>query len=151
MKNQDTPKSPPQDKGNSQNQNQGSEYSNPRTNPYDSENLDRESDAGSKDITEKDIEKNLIENDPSQGFETDIDNDKNNQHQSDAFETIQPDKDNPFIRNSKSALSAARSFSKTSLQGTRQTAALPASINLPNENFNQPRTSTRALHKLQIL
>lgn len=64
-------------------------------NPYDSENLDQESDSQSKDITEKEIEEDLIENDPSEGFETDIDNQKSNKTESDAFETIEPDQDNP--------------------------------------------------------
>lgn len=92
MKNPDTP----QNKGNSQNQNTDLKNSDIDTNPYDSENLDNESDAGSKDITEKDIEKDLLENDPSQGFETDRDAGQNNQDQNDAFETIDPDRDNPI-------------------------------------------------------
>jgi hypothetical protein len=98
MKNQNTPKNPPQDKGNSQNQHTGPKNSDPNTNPYDSENLDNESESATKDITEKDIERDLIENDPSQGFETDMDNGKSNESQSDAFETIQPDQDNPVNR-----------------------------------------------------
>lgn len=73
----------------------GPKNSNPDTNPYDSENLDRESDAASKDLTEKDIEKDLKENDPSEGFETDIDKPKGSEAKSDAFETIQPDDGNP--------------------------------------------------------
>jgi len=43
----------------------------PKGNPYDSENPRKEPDSDPKDITGKDIEKDLIENDPSQGFETD--------------------------------------------------------------------------------
>lgn len=58
-------------------------------NPYDSENLDNESDSESKDITEKDIEENLINNDPSEGFETDIDT-------AGSDKTIKPDHDNPI-------------------------------------------------------
>jgi hypothetical protein len=42
-------------------------------NPYNSENLDNESGSEFKDITEQDIENNLRNNDPSQGFETEID------------------------------------------------------------------------------
>lgn len=61
--------------------------------PYDSEHLDGESDSQSKDITEKDIEKDLRDNDPSQGFETDIQ--KSNEDESDTFETLEPEKDNP--------------------------------------------------------
>jgi len=66
--------------------------------PYDSENLDNESDSDSKDITEQDIEKDLIDNDPSQGFETDIDTQKDDEDDNDPFETIEPDKDNPVKR-----------------------------------------------------
>ena len=67
----------------------------PNSNPYDSENLDQESDSQSKDITEKDIEKDLIEHDPSEGFETDIDTQNSSEEQSDTFETIEPQEDNP--------------------------------------------------------
>ncbi|MBW1655921.1 hypothetical protein K6T82_03455 [Flavobacterium sp. 17A] len=65
------------------------------SNPYDSENLDNESDSGSKDITEKDIEEDLINNDPSEGFETDIDAPQSDETQNGGFETIEPDHDNP--------------------------------------------------------
>jgi len=65
------------------------------SNPYDSENLDQESDPKSKDITEKDIEKDLMDNDPSEGFETDIDTQNSNETESGSFETIAPEKDNP--------------------------------------------------------
>ena len=65
------------------------------TSPYDSENLDQESESDSKDITEKDIEKDLIENDPSQGFETDIDTEKSDEGESDTFETIEAEENNP--------------------------------------------------------
>lgn len=68
------------------------------SNPYDSENLDNESDSESKDITEKDIEEDLVHNDPSQGFETDIDTAGSNETESDTFETIEPDQDNPVKR-----------------------------------------------------
>ena len=47
------------------------------SNPYDSENLDNESDSELKDITEQDIENDLKNNDPSEGFETEIDNPNN--------------------------------------------------------------------------
>lgn len=70
----------------------------PNTNPYDSENLDQESDSASKDITEKDIEKDLIDNDPSQGFETDIDIQNSSEEQSATFETLEPQEDNPAYR-----------------------------------------------------
>jgi hypothetical protein len=49
-------------------------------------------------LTEKDIEKDLIENDPSQGFETNIYTQKSNEAQSGTFETIAPDQDNPASR-----------------------------------------------------
>lgn len=67
-------------------------------NPYDSENLDNESDSESKDITEKEIEKDLIHNDPSEGFETDIDTSGSDEAESDTFKTIEPDQDNPVSR-----------------------------------------------------
>lgn len=72
--------------------------SDPNSNPYDSENLDHESGSESKDITEKDIEKDLIENDPSEGFETDMDTQKSNEAKSDSFETIEASQDNPVNR-----------------------------------------------------
>ena len=68
------------------------------SNPYDSENLDNESDSESKDITEKDIEEDLIENDPSEGFETDIGTAGNKERENGAFQTIEPDLDNPINR-----------------------------------------------------
>jgi hypothetical protein len=43
----------------------------------------------------KDIEKDLIENDPSKGPQTDMDTNKNNEDEDDSFETIAPEKDNP--------------------------------------------------------
>ena len=49
----------------------------------------------SKDITEKDIEEDLLENDPSEGFETDIDTQNSSEAQSGSFETIESEKDNP--------------------------------------------------------
>lgn len=68
------------------------------SNKYDSENLDNESDPQSKDITEKDIQEDLIENDPSQGSQTDIDTQNSSEAQSDSFEIIEPDLDNPVNR-----------------------------------------------------
>lgn len=64
-------------------------------NPYDSENLDNESDSDSKDITEHDIQEDLIENDSSEGLETDIDKPRSGNQDSDAFETIGSDQENP--------------------------------------------------------
>ena len=51
-----------------------------------------------KDITGKFIEKDLIENAPSEGFETDIDTQKSDKAENDSFETIAPEKDNPARR-----------------------------------------------------
>lgn len=68
--------------------------SDPKSNSYDSENLDNESGAESKDITEKDIEEDLKNNDPSEGFETQIDTDSDDTENA-SFETIEPDQDNP--------------------------------------------------------
>ena len=95
MTNSDTPENYSQDDRNFQNTNTGSKSSDPNSNPYDSENLDHESDSDSKDITEKDIEKDLTDNDPSEGFETDVDTHHSNEAESAPFETIEPDQDNP--------------------------------------------------------
>ena len=93
MTNSDTPQNYSQDDRNFQNTNTGSKSSDPNSNPYDSENLDHESDSDSKDITEKDIEKDLTDNDPS--VETDVDTHNSNDAESAPFETIEPDQDNP--------------------------------------------------------
>ena len=98
MKNPDTPQSPSQHNRNPQNADTSPKGSEQNTNPYDSENLDKESDSSSKDITEKDIENDLIENDPSQGFETDIDTQNSDEAQNDSFQTIAPEKGNPVER-----------------------------------------------------
>lgn len=54
-----------------------------------------------KDITGKDIEKELIENDPSKGSQTDMDTQKSDEAQNDPFETIEPEKDNPVKKEFK--------------------------------------------------
>jgi hypothetical protein len=46
----------------------------------------------------KDIEKDLIGNDPLKGFETDIDTKKSDEAKSYTFETIPPEKVNPARR-----------------------------------------------------
>ena len=62
------------------------------SNKYDSENLDKEPGPQPKDITGKDIEKDLIENAPSQGSQTDMDTHKSNEAQAQPlnprFETL---------------------------------------------------------------
>ncbi len=98
MKNSDTQENYPQDDRNFQNANTVPKSTGTNSNPYDSENLDNESDSASKDITEKDIEEDLIENDPSEGFETDIDTQKSDEAESDKFQTIEPEKNNPVKR-----------------------------------------------------
>ncbi|MEO7979231.1 hypothetical protein [Flavobacterium sp.] len=65
---------------------------------YDSENLDKESDSASKDITEKDTQEDLIDNDPPEGSQTDIDTQRSDENESNPFETIEPNKDNPVKR-----------------------------------------------------
>lgn len=95
MKNSDTPENKAQDGRNFQNANKDPQNSDKNTNPYDSENRDKESDSDMKDITEKDTQKDLIDNDPSEGFETDIDTQNSSELQSDTFETIEPQEDNP--------------------------------------------------------
>lgn len=98
MKNSHTPQNNAQDDRNFQNPNSNQKSTGSGSNPYDSENLDQESDSGSKDITQKDLEEDLLHNDPSQDFETDIDAEKYNETQSDTFETIASEKDNPVNR-----------------------------------------------------
>jgi len=56
--------------------------------------LKRNPKATPKDITGKDIEKDLIENDPWEGSQTDMDTQKSNEAQNDSYETIAPQKDN---------------------------------------------------------
>jgi len=51
-----------------------------------------------KDITDKDIEKDLIENDPLKGAQTDMDTQKSDEDENDSFETIEPDQDNSVER-----------------------------------------------------
>ncbi|MDP5200268.1 hypothetical protein [Flavobacterium sp. DG2-3] len=98
MKNQDTAQNTSQDKANYQNEAAGPKNSSADSNPYGAENLDQESDARSKDIIGKDIEKDLMENRPSRGFETDIDKPESTRDEDEAFETIQKDDDNPVNR-----------------------------------------------------
>ncbi|WP_428232858.1 hypothetical protein [Flavobacterium sp.] len=66
--------------------------------PYDPQNPYKEPQSGPKDITVKDIEKDLIENDPSKGSQRDMDTKKSDKAQNDSFETIEPEKDNPVRR-----------------------------------------------------
>jgi hypothetical protein len=84
------------DKQDSKIPNSDPQSSDPNGNPYDSENLDNESDSDSKDITEQDIEEDLRDNDPSEGFETEIDTWESDEAESDTFKTIEPDQDNPI-------------------------------------------------------
>ena len=63
--------------------------------PYDPQNPYKEPQSSPKDITVKDIEKDLIENDPLKGSQTDMDTKKSNEAQNDSFETIAPEEDNP--------------------------------------------------------
>ena len=46
----------------------------------------------------KDIEKDLIENDPSEGSQTGIDIHKSDKAENDSFEIIEPNQDNPVNR-----------------------------------------------------
>jgi hypothetical protein len=95
MKNSDTPENNSQDDRNLKNANSKGKSSDENRNSDDSENLDNETDSASKDITEQDLENDLLHNDPSEGFETDMDAEKDNEPESEPFETIEPDQDNP--------------------------------------------------------
>ena len=66
--------------------------------PYDPQNPYKEPQSGPKDIRGKDIEKYLIENDPPEGSQTDMDTKKSDEAESDSFETIELEKDNPVER-----------------------------------------------------
>jgi len=46
----------------------------------------------------KDIEKDLKENDPLKGSQTDRDTQKSNENENDSFEIIEPNQDNPVNR-----------------------------------------------------
>ncbi|OIV40618.1 hypothetical protein [Flavobacterium johnsoniae] len=63
--------------------------------PYNPQNPYKEPQSGPKDITCKDTEKDLIENDPSKGSQTDRNTQKNDEAQSDTFEAIAPEKEIP--------------------------------------------------------
>jgi len=65
---------------------------------YDPQNPYKEPQSGPKDITGKDIEKDLIDNDPSKGSQTDRNTQKRDEPENDPFETIEPDPDNPIKR-----------------------------------------------------
>lgn len=66
--------------------------------PYDPQHPYKEPQSGPKDIRGKDIEKDLIENDPWEGSQTDIDTQNSSEVQNDSFETIEPEKENPVQR-----------------------------------------------------
>jgi hypothetical protein len=63
--------------------------------PNNSGNLDHEPGSASKDITGKDTQEDLGDNDPSEGYETDMDTQKSDEAENDPFETIEADQDNP--------------------------------------------------------
>lgn len=99
------------------------------TNPYDSENLDNESDSQSKDITEQDIEKDLKNNDPSEGFETDIDNRGSN-----GSETIEPDQHTPAGREFEAGQHSSQQIINDELRGDALKDKL-AGVQSGRENF----------------
>jgi len=66
--------------------------------PYDPQHPYKEPQSGPKDIRGKDIEKDLIENDPSKGYQTDIDTNKGDEAENDFFETIAHEKDKTVNR-----------------------------------------------------
>jgi len=135
MMHSDTPENYAQDDKNFQNA-----KTDPKSNPYDSENLDNESESELKDITEKDIEENLLHNDPSEGFETEVDTHKSYETESDHFKTIDPEKIIPSKRNSKLGNLAMRSLKTMSSQGMNRAMVQPVILNLPSENFNVLRS-----------
>lgn len=59
------------------------------THPYALENLENERDSPSKGITEKDIENHLINNDPSEGFETEVKRPESRELENGEIETLQ--------------------------------------------------------------
>ena len=73
---------------------------------------------------------------PLKGSQTDMDKQKDNEAESDKFQTIAPEKDNPVGRNSKLENLATRSLKKMNSQAMRQVTEHLAILNLPSENFN---------------
>ncbi|GGF28277.1 hypothetical protein [Flavobacterium limi] len=112
--------------------NSAPQTSDPSSNPYDSENLDNESDSESKDITEQDIEEDLINNDPSEGFETQIDTPLSDEPEKPVNQIWII----PSTRNSKLANLAMRNLKTMNSSGTKQIMVHSKIINLPSENFN---------------
>jgi len=70
--------------------------------PYDPQNPYKKPQSGPKDITVKDIEKDLIEHDPSMGSQTNMDTQKSNEDGNDSFGTIAPERIIRLGGNSKS-------------------------------------------------
>ncbi|MFH6988480.1 hypothetical protein ACHRVW_12115 [Flavobacterium collinsii] len=101
--------------------------------PYDPQNPYKEPQSGPKDITGKDIEKDLIENDPLKGSQTDRNTQRSDEAQSASFETIAPEKDNPVNRNSKLDSLAMRSFRKMKLPEMSPVRVQQAMLNLLSE------------------
>ena len=62
--------------------------------PYNPQNPYKEPQSGPKNITVKNIEKGLIENDPLKGSQTDRNTQNSNEAQSATFEAIEPENDN---------------------------------------------------------
>ena len=81
----------------------------------------------------KDIEKDLIENDPLKGSQTDRNTQRSDEAQSASFETIAPEKDNPVNRNSKLDSLAMRSFRKMKLPEMSPVRVQQAMLNLLSE------------------
>jgi len=106
-----------------------------KSNPYDSENLDQKPESDSKDITGKDIEKDLIENDPSKGFETDMNTQRSDEAQSDTFETTQPDQDNPVHKEVEIGQLGNEELKEDERTRDETGNGAPGHTNLPSENF----------------
>jgi len=63
--------------------------------PYDPQSPYKEPQSSPKDIRGKDIEKDLIENDPLKGSKTDRNTQRSDEPESDSLATIEPEKDDP--------------------------------------------------------
>jgi hypothetical protein len=90
----------------------------------------------------KDIEKDLIENAPSKGSQTDMDTQKSNKAQNATFETIEPEKDNPVRKEFEIGQIGNEELQEDELQEMKQLIHHRAILILPSENFNAFRFDT---------
>jgi hypothetical protein len=84
----------------------------------------------------KDIEKDLIENDPSKGFKTDMDTKKTNETENNSFETIEPEKDNPVRKEFEIGQLGNKELQEDEMTRDETANGSPDNQKPPSENFN---------------